>query len=314
MKSTSHEPTERVRLGISSCLLGDAVRFDGGHKRDAFLTGVFGKYVEWVPVCPEFELGLGVPRETLRLIDNDGRVRLIAPGSGEDRTQAMERWAERRIEQLAKLDLCGYVFKRSSPTCGIERVRVYRNTGLLHRNGTGRFSAAVMRRFESLPVEEEGRLNDPRLRENFIASVFSYKRWLDLTKTGITRSAVMRFHARHKFLLMAHSQAGARMLGNLAARGEDYFHSFFDVMRQAPTRRGHTNVLQHLAGYISNGLDGADRAELTSLIENYRLGLLPLILPVTWICHYVRKFKIAYLEDQVYLSPHPDELMLLNTL
>jgi uncharacterized protein YbgA (DUF1722 family) len=226
----------------------------------------------------------------------------------------MLRWTELRIQQLAKLDLCGYVFKRSSPTCGLERVRVYRNTGLLHRNGTGLFSGAVTRAFEGLPVEEEGRLNDPRLRENFISSVFSYKRWLHLQRTGSTRSAVMKFHAAHKFLLMARSQAGMRMLGNLAARGEDYFHTFSEVMKRTPTRRGHTNVLQHLAGYISNGLDRGDRAELTSLIENYRLGLLPLILPVNWIRHYVRKFKIAYLEDQVYLDPHPAELMLLNYL
>jgi uncharacterized protein YbgA (DUF1722 family)/uncharacterized protein YbbK (DUF523 family) len=314
LKNTLHEPIERVRLGISSCLLGEPIRFDGGHKRDAFLADVFGKYVEWVPVCPEFELGLGVPRETLRLVDNGDGVRLTAPRSGTDHTPAMQRWAERRADELAKLDLCGYVFKRSSPTCGLERVRVYRDAGVLHRNGTGLFSAAIMRRFGSLPLEEEGRLNDPRLRENFIASVFAYKRWLNLKKAGNTRSAVMQFHARHKFRLMAHSQAGARLLGNLAAKGEEYFESFSEVMRRTPTRRGHTNVLQHLAGYLSSGLDRADRAELTSLIENYRLGMLPLILPVTWIRHYVRKFKIAYLEDQVYLDPHPNELMLLNAL
>jgi uncharacterized protein YbgA (DUF1722 family) len=226
----------------------------------------------------------------------------------------MEQWASRRLEQLEKLNLCGYVFKRSSPSCGLERVKVYRKTGVLHRNGTGVFASAITHRFANLPVEEEGRLNDARLRENFIASVFSYKRWLDLAKTDITRAGVMGFHARHKFLLMARSQAGARRLGNLAAVGHEYFTAFCEVMRRTPSRRSHTNVLQHLAGYVSDRLDRADRAELTSVIEDYRLGMLPLIVPITLVRHYVRKFAIAYLEKQIYLEPHPDELMLLNAL
>jgi len=295
-------------------LLGEKARFDGGHKRDAFLADVFGRYIEWVPVCPEFEMGLGVPRETLRLVDNDGRVRLIAPQTGADHTDRMKTWTERRIEQLAKLNLCGYVFKRSSPSCGLQRVKVYRNTGLLHRNGAGLFASAFIERFANLPVEEEGRLNDARLRENFVSSVFSYKRWLDLGTKRPSISAVMRFHARHKFLLMAHSHAGVRRLGNLAAAGTEYFAAFCEVMRRTPTRRNHTNVLHHLAGYFSKRLDSNDRAELAELIETYRRGLVPLIVPVTLIRHYVRKYAVSYLEDQVYLNPHPNELMLLNEL
>ena len=307
------EKLQRVRIGISSCLLGERVRFDGGHKRDAFLADMFGRYVEWVPVCPEFEVGLGVPRETLRLVANDGRVRLISPQTGVDHTDRMKSWAEHRIEELANLDLCGYVFKRSSPSCG-QRVKVYRNTGLLHRNGTGLYATAVMERFANLPTEEEGRLNDPRLRENFVSSVFSYKRWLDLGTRRPTRATVMGFHARHKFLLMAHSQAGVRILGNLVAAETEYFMTFCEVMRRTPTRRNHTNVLQHLSGYFSKRLDSHDRAELAELIESYRRGLIPLIVPLTLIRHYVRKYGVTYLEDQVYLNPHPDELMLLNEL
>jgi uncharacterized protein YbgA (DUF1722 family)/uncharacterized protein YbbK (DUF523 family) len=308
------EKLERVRIGISSCLLGERVRFDGGHKRDAFLADMFGRHVEWVPVCPEFEIGLGVPRETLRLVVNDGRVRLVAPRTGADHTDRMKSWAEHRIEQLAKLDLCGYVFKRASPSCGLQRVKVYRNTGLLHRDGIGLYASAVIERFANLPVEEEGRLNNPRLRENFVSCVFSYKRWLDFGTRRPTRAAVMRFHARHKFLLMAHSQAGVRTLGNLVAAGTEYFVAFCEVMRRIPTRRNHTNVLQHLSGYFSKQLDSSDRAELAELIESYRRGLLPLIVPVTLIRHYVRKYEVTYLEDQIYLNPHPDELMLLNEL
>jgi uncharacterized protein YbgA (DUF1722 family)/uncharacterized protein YbbK (DUF523 family) len=314
LKNTSLSSFDRVRVGISSCLLGQRVRFDGGHKRDSFLADVFARYVEWVPVCPEVELGLGTPRETLRLVNNDGVVRLIASSTGADHTEAMREWAEHRIDQLAKLGLCGYVFKRGSPTCGVERVKVYRRTGLLHRNGAGVFSAAVAEQLRNLPIEEEGRLNDARLRENFVSSVFSYKRWLDLAKTGITPASLMQFHARHKFLLMAHSQLAARRLGTLAARGAEYFTVFCEIMRLTPTRRNHTNVLQHLFGYFSERLDDTDRAELTLLIESYRLGTVPLIVPVTLIRHYVRKFEIAYLKDQVYLDPHPHELMLLNYL
>jgi uncharacterized protein YbgA (DUF1722 family)/uncharacterized protein YbbK (DUF523 family) len=314
LKSTSSEQPERVRIGISSCLLGERVRFDGGHKRDAFLTDVFGRYVEWVPVCPEIEIGLGVPRETLRLRNDDGRVRLVSPGSGADHTEKMKAWSASRIEQLANQNLCGYVLKRSSPSCGLERVKVYRNTGLLHRDGVGLFAAALTNRLTNLPVEEEGRLNDPRLRENFVSSVFSYKRWMDLVKKGVTRASVMQFHANHKFLLMAHSQAGTRRLGNLTAAGEQYFNAFCEVMRRTPTRRNHTNVLQHLAGFFTKKLDPADRSELTGLIWDYHRGLVPLIVPVTLIRHYVRKFSVTYLEDQIYLNPHPHELMLLNQL
>ena len=194
------------------------------------------------------------------------------------------------------------------------RLRVYRNAGLLHRNGTGLYATALIERFANLPVEEEGRLNDPRLRENFVSSVFSYKRWLDLGTTRPTRATLMRFHARHKFLLMAHSQAGVRTLGNLVADGTAYFTAFCEIMRRTPTRRNHTNVLQHLSGYFSKQLDNNDRAELAELIESYRRGLIPLIVPVTLIRHYVRKYVVSYLDDQVYLNPHPGELMLLNEL
>ncbi len=314
MKNTSAEAADRIRVGISACLIGEPVRFDGGHKRDAFLADVFGKYVDWVPVCPEVEAGLGMPRETMRLINVHGETRFVSSKSGVDHTDTMTAWPERRLEQLAALNLCGFVFNRSSPSCGLERVRVYRNQGLLHRKGVGVFSAALARRLSTLPVEEEGRLHDPRLRENFASCVFAYKRWLDLSTQGINRAAVMQFHARHKFLLMAHSQSGLRMLGRLAASGEEYFGSFCEIMRRTPTRRNHTNVLHHLAGYFSQQLGSADRAELTELIDSYRRGLLPLIAPLTLIRHYARKYSVRYLLEQVYLDSHPEELMLLNQL
>jgi len=316
--------TSRVRIGISSCLLGEKVRFDGGHKKDEFLTSHFGRYVEWVPVCPEFEIGLGIPRESLRLVADGKSVRLVAPRSGLDHTEFMNKWTIEQAGRLAGQGLCGYVLKRSSPSCGLERVKVYKGTGLLNRDGRGLFAAGLVDRFPNLPMEEEGRLNDPRLRENFVSQVFSYKRWMDLQKEGLTRALIMQFHARHKFLLMAHHQDGMRSLGNLIGQagrtispkrlGEQYFDKFCEVMQHTPTRRNHANVLQHLAGYFSEQLASEDRAELSDVIDRYRRDRLPLIVPVTLIRHYVRKFNVEYLKDQIYLDPHPDELNLLNQL
>jgi uncharacterized protein YbgA (DUF1722 family)/uncharacterized protein YbbK (DUF523 family) len=314
----------RVRIGISSCLLGEKVRFDGGHKKDEFLTSHFGRYVEWVPVCPEFEIGLGIPRESLRLVSDGKSNRLVATRSGLDHTERMNQWTIEQAGRLADQGLCGYVLKRSSPSCGMERVKVYKGTGLLHRDGRGLFAAGLVDRFPHLPMEEEGRLNDPRLRENFVSQVFSYKRWMVLRNEGLTRARIMQFHARHKFLLMAHHQNGMRTLGNLIGQagktispkrlGEQYFDAFCEVMRHTPTRRNHANVLQHLAGYFSEQLAPDDRAELSEVIDRYRQDRLPLIVPVTLIRHYVRKLDVEYLNDQIYLDPHPDELNLLNQL
>jgi len=304
---------ERARIGISSCLLGEAVRYDGGHKRDAFLTELLGRYVEWVPVCPEVEMGLGVPRDTLRLTE-EGSLRLKSPRSGADHTERLNAWSERRLASLAALNLCGYVFKRGSPSCGLQRVKVYRDGQPPNKAGRGLFASAVVRRFPNLPVEEEGRLQDPRLRENFVSSVFSYMRWMTLEKSGVTPAKLTRFHAQHKFLLVAHSQDGARRLGRIAAGGGNYFTAFFEVMRRTPTRKNHTNVLQHMAGYFRDDINASDRAELTEGIEAYRRELVPLIVPVTLLRHYVRKFDVAYLRSQVYLNPHPHELSLLNQL
>lgn len=320
---TARGAEQPLRLGISSCLLGQKVRYDGGHKQDRFATDVLGRYVEWVPVCPEVEIGLGIPRPTIRLErDPKGKVRLVMPSSGDDLTDRMAAHAEQRVHRLLALDLCGYVLKKDSPTCGMERVKVYDPNGVPAREGTGVFAEALGRLAPHLPIEEEGRLNDPRLRENFIARIFACRRWKEMAGRGVTRSRLMEFHARHKFLCMARNQAGTRRLGRMlaqAARGESdtdlarrYLDEFSIVMRRPASTRGHTNVLQHLAGYVSDRLDAEDRAELTRAIHDYHRGLLPLVVPITLLRHYVRKFDVTYLTDQAYLSPHPHELMLLN--
>jgi uncharacterized protein YbbK (DUF523 family) len=221
-----------VRIGISRCLLGDGVRYDGGHKRDAFLTDVLGRFVEWVPVCPEVEAGLGTPREAMRLVGHDEGPRLITIKHGTDHTQMMTRFSERRVRELDALDLSGYVFKKGSPSCGIERVRLYNEHGMPTRNGVGLFAQAVMERFPLIPVEEEGRLNDPVLRENFIERMFCYRRWRDLTAGRVTRGAIVSFHTAHKYLLLAHSQAHYQALGRLVADAKRH------VLRSGAPLRG----------------------------------------------------------------------------
>jgi uncharacterized protein YbgA (DUF1722 family)/uncharacterized protein YbbK (DUF523 family) len=300
----------KLRVGISACLLGQEVRYNGGHKRDAFLTDIFGRYVEWVAVCPEVEVGMGTPRPPIRLERRGEEIRLVMPSTGEEYTDAMRSWAERRVAALAEMDLDGYVLKKDSPSCGMERVKVYEGAGAPSKDGRGLFAETLIARLPDLPVEEEGRLNDPLLRETFIARVFVHHRWREGEREGWTRASLMRFHERHKFLLMARNQNGMRRLGRLLGdSGKDtpaselaaaYRQGLTEVLRRPATRRGHTNVLQHLAGFVSDPLDREDRAELAETIERYRLGLVPLIVPLTLIRHHVRRQGAEYLQGQAY--------------
>lgn len=320
--AASRSRAKRLRIGVSSCLLGEEVRFDGGHKHDRWITDALGLYVDFVPVCPEVEIGLGTPREPIRLERIGGSIRLVAPRSGADHTEKMQSWAARRTTQLGHLALCGYIVKKDSPSCGLERVRVYGRDGTPTRTGRGMFADALMRRFPTLPVEEEGRLQDPRRRENFVTRVFARSRWLEMEAAGLSRARLFRFHERHEYVLLAHSQAGLRRLGRLlasparrrdvAALAQEYLEGFSDALRRVPTTRNHTSVLQLLAGYVSRDIDAGDRAELAQTIQEYHRGRLPLVVPVTLLRHHVRRLQVPYLLDQVYLSPHPDELMLLN--
>ena len=310
-----------LRLGISRCLLGDEVRFDGGHKRDGFLTDVLGQYVEWVPVCPEVEAGLGTPREAMRLIGDPQHPRLVTGKSGTDHTSAVEKMTESRIKELKELDLSGYVFKKGSPSCGIERVRVYDEQGMPNRSGVGLFARVFIEQFPLIPVEEEGRLCDAPLRENFIERVFCYRRWQDLVQRGVTRQALVQFHTIHKYLLMAHSPQQYQVLGRLvgeAARYQPkelarlYGDLFMNTLAVKTTVHKHVNVLQHILGYFKERLGAEEKAELLGVVDDYHQALTPLVVPLTLIKHYVRRFDVSYIRDQVYLNPHPKELMLRN--
>lgn len=311
---------ELIRIGISACLLGQEVRFDGGHKRDLFLTTTLAPHVEFVAVCPEVEMGLGTPRETLRLVREDGRLRMITTRTAIDHTDAMKTWAARRLDALAAEDLSGYVLKKDSPSCGMERVKTYGAAGPV-RDGRGIYAEALLSRYPLLPVEEEGRLFDAKLRENFIERVFAFRRLKDLFAARWTAGALVRFHTAHKMSLLAHSTAAYNQLGQLVARAgamdrsalrSEYEAGFMKTLAVPATRQRHTNVLNHMAGHLKKLVDGPSRVELAQCIDEYRKGLVPLIVPITLIRHYVRIHAIEYLAGQVYLEPHPRELMLRN--
>lgn len=314
-------PLTPLRIGISSCLLGETVRYDGGHKRDRFLVDTLGRYVEWVPVCPELEVGMGVPRESLRLLRSAGGTRLVAIKSRQDYTRVMQKWVRARLADLAKESLCGYVLKSRSPSCGMERVPIYDENGVPAKKGIGAFAGPLLERFPHLPVEEEGRLHDPKLRENFIERVFARNRLLSLFAGRWKTRNVVEFHTHHKLQLMSHSPKDYRQLGLLVATikqeprrvfRDQYESGFMTALRKKATRGRHANVLQHAAGYVRKGIDSSSRQELSSVIEDFRQGLVPLIVPITLLRHHVRQLKVAYLENQHYLSPHPKELMLRN--
>lgn len=309
-------------MGVSACLLGREVRYDGQHKRDEFVVDVLGPFVEFVPVCPELEVGMGVPREPVRLVGPSATPRMVAERSGRDHTEAMVRFSEARAEELARLDLSGYVTKKDSPSCGMERVRVHSpKGGPPRRDGVGLFTRALMERLPLLPVEEEGRLHDPSLRESFVERIFAYARWKAAVADGMGRGDLVRFHTAHKLAVLAHSPAAYRRLGalvggmrkgpitrTLAAYGE----GLMQALRVPATRGRHANVLQHMAGYFRDLLDAADRKELAGAVEDYAKGLLPLVVPLTLFRHHVRRHEVAYLAGQTYLDPDPKELMLRN--
>lgn len=327
----------RPRIGVSSCLLGNGVRFDGGHKRQAFLVDELGAFVDFVAVCPEVEMGMPVPRETLRLVEggNDHGVRLLGNRSGTDFTQPMNRWAEARIGELATLDLDGYVLKKDSPSCGLERVRLYPEVDTSavetevaastkptqprppHRGGAGRFAALLGQRLPALPLTEEGWLMDAGRRESFLARVFTHHR-LGLALATGSRHALVQAHAAHKFLYMAHSPRGQHSLGRVVARpqaldpGElvsTYVAGAMALLAHVATRGKHANVLQHILGFFKDVLTPPEKLEVLALIEEFRGGLHTLAVPLALLTHHLRRHQQeGWLSEQVYFDPFPKQL------
>jgi uncharacterized protein YbgA (DUF1722 family)/uncharacterized protein YbbK (DUF523 family) len=309
-----------IRIGVSSCVIGEEVRWNGGHSRQRYLTDMLGPFVEYVPVCPEVEVGMGVPRPTVRLVREGDDLRMIDPKNEVDWTSSMRRLSRTRSSELADAGLHGFVLKKDSPTCGVFRVRIYTDSGV-ERNGQGLFATALIQRMPHLPVEEEGRLNDARIRENFVERIFAYRRLKDLFRPRWTVGDVVAFHTREKLLLRAHDERGYRELGKLVAGAKsvpraafagDYADRFMEIMKRPATVAKHVNVLQHMLAFLRWQDDDVGRAEMHTAIADYRAGLVPLVVPVTLIQHLARRHDQQILLDSSYLSPHPKELMLRN--
>ena len=312
---------QRIRVGISTCLLGQPVRYDGGHQGDRYLVDTLGRYMEYVPVCPEVECGLGTPREAMRLVGTPDNPRLVTRKTGVDHTQKMIRWAKKRVKTLEKENLCGFIFKSKSPSSGMSRVKVYNDQGMPAQTGVGMFARAFIDHFPLIPVEEDGRLHDPLIRENFIERVFTLKRWREHLNAKPTMGRLVDFHTKHKLLIMAHSPKHYREMGRMVADGKStaiktLYRRYESVLMHAlelkATIRKNSNVLFHLVGYFKKRLTADEKKEIIDLIEQYRNGYIPLIVPVTLINHFVRKYQQPYLLMQTYLNPHPIALQLRN--
>jgi uncharacterized protein YbgA (DUF1722 family)/uncharacterized protein YbbK (DUF523 family) len=309
------------RIGISSCLLGNKVRWNAGHKLNRYLADTLGQFVEYVPVCPEVEAGFGVPRESFRLVGDPESPRLITFKSKTDHTDQMNNWAKKRVKELEKEGLCGFIFKSDSPSSGMIRVKVYGSKGMPRKVGVGLFARAFMEHFPLIPVEEDGRLNNSLIRENFILQIFTMKRWRESIAAKRSMGKLVDFHTRNKLLLLSHSQKHYRTMGKLVAEGKklpigklygQYQELLMEALRLKTTVKKNSNVLQHLMGYFKKQLTADEKQELLEVFGHYRSGLVPLIVPITLINHYVRKYDQPYLKQQTYLNPHPVELKLRN--
>src|SRR4030042_3123831 len=312
---------EKIRLGISTCLLGEPVRFDGGHKFDHFIVHTLGQYVEYVPVCPEVECGLPIPRESMHLEGDPESPRLVTLRTKQNMTERMVSWAKKRVVELEKGGLCGFIFKSDSPSSGMERVRVYNEKGMPVKKGVGMFAGIFMEHFPLLPVEDEGRLHDPKLRENFVERIFTLKRWREVLSKKENRGSLVDFHTRHKLIILSHNQKHYQIMGKLVARAKDlplkeFYQRYQTLLMEAlflkTTPKKNSNVLMHMMGYFKEQLSSDEKKELLEVIDHYRQEYIPLIVPITLIQHYVRKYDQPYLKQQVYLNPHPLELQLRN--
>lgn len=314
--------TPAIRIGISACLLGKEVRFDGGHKRSRYITDTLAEHFEFVPFCPEVAIGMGIPRQPIRLAGDVRAPQALGVKTPElNVTQPLRDYGRKVAGQIDAL--CGFVFKKDSPSCGLERVKLYNDKGMAERSATGLFAAEIVSARPLLPVEDEGRLNDPDLRESFITRVYVYVRWQALLKGGLTKAALIDFHTSHKYLLLAHSNVVYRQLGRLLSGldtqpledlAASYIGQLMQALRKPATRKRHTNVLQHLLGYLKRDIDAAQRADLADTIDAYRRGVYPLVVPVRLLGHYFGRHSHPYISRQVYLDPHPRELGLRNNL
>lgn len=312
-----------IPVGISTCLLGKEVRHDGGHKHSRYCTQVLAKHFEFRSICPELEAGLGVPRPAIHLREHEDGLHLVESKGSKDHTEGMQNFIAEVLPSLANLR--GYILMAKSPSCGMERIKIHNAEGsFMHRDGRGMFAEALMKAYPLMPVEEEGRLHDNMLRENFIERVFAYDDWMqNVAGENLTKQALIDFHTRHKFTLLAHSEKIYRqlgpMLGDLKSEpleqiADRYIHQFMEAMTQRVSRGSHVNAMQHLLGFLKEGMSAEEKTVLLEQIEAYRRGEIPLVVPMTLLRLAQRKEPVDYLHSQKYLTPYPDELGLRNNV
>ncbi|MNB94194.1 hypothetical protein D3C75_413430 [compost metagenome] len=317
-----HSPA-KPKIAISACLMGLDVRYNGGHKESRLCSRTLTDYFDFIPVCPEVAIGLGVPRQPIRLVGSADQPEAVGTlDHNLNVTQPLATYGQEMAVQLG--EICGYIFMQNSPSCGLERVKVYHANGArADSGGRGIYARAFCLRHPDLPVEEDGRLNDPVLRENFLTRVFAYNAWQQLRQEGMSRRSLTDFHSRYKYLLMAHNPVQYKTLGNLLGNmgktdpqelGPRYFSELMAALKKCATRRTHTNVLQHLSGYLKQAISGEDKREVQHVISQYRLGIVPLVVPLTLLKHHFRQHPDPYIAQQVYLQPHPENLSLRNAI
>jgi uncharacterized protein YbgA (DUF1722 family)/uncharacterized protein YbbK (DUF523 family) len=317
------DSASKPKIAISACLMGAEVRYNGGHKASRLCSRTLTDYFEFIAVCPEVAIGLGVPREPIRLVGDPQQPHAVGTVHHElDVTQPLTNFGQQMAGALG--DICGYIFMQKSPSCGLDRVKVYQPNGSPHDGGArGIYAQAFCARHPDLPVEEDGRLNDPVLRENFLTRVFAYAAWQELLKNGLSRNGLTDFHARYKYLLMAHNplqyKALGKLLGDMGQTDPDelgprYFSELMTALRKCATRGTHTNVLQHLSGYFKQVISAEDKQEVQHVIGQYRHGIVPLVVPLTLLKHHLRHHPDPYVMRQAYLQPHPENLSLRNAI
>ncbi|MFI8375262.1 YbgA family protein [Pseudomonas helleri] len=313
----------KPKIAISACLLGAEVRFNGGHKESRLCSQALSEHFDFVPLCPEVAIGLGIPRQPIRLVGDSAKPQAVGSvDSTLDVTHALHDYGASMA--ATHTDICGYIFMQKSPSCGLERVKVYQDGGRpAELSGRGIYANAFCAAHPDLPAEEDGRLNDPVLRENFLTRVYAYSAWQDLLKAGLTRRSLTEFHARYKYLLMAHHPVQYKTLGNLLgslgknppqAIAAQYFSELMKALKKCATRRTHTNVLQHISGYLKQSISREDKQEMQQLIGQYLHGVVPLVVPLTLLKHHFRLHPDPYIARQVYLQPHPENLSLRNAI
>ena len=322
-KDKEADLSDRPVLGVSACLLGKAVRFDGGHKKNNYILDDLSKYIDFVSTCPELEAGFGLPRPTMQLRQLNNKTRLVySKDPDTDITIQMKEFSEQKVNQLSELD--GFIFKKNSPSCGVFRVPVViHQNGMREKRGIGIFAESFQQRYPLIPIEEEGRLNDAMLCENFFERVYAYKRWKAINKTKNSVQDLIEFHSRHKLMLMARGSKYYQELGRMVAgstvkdlteRREKYIKRFMEVMKITSIPGRQVNVLQHIMGYLKHSLSAEDKQELLAVFESYRLKQIPLVTPLTLLRHHLRVNRQQYISMQHYLAPFPEQLGLRSSL